>query len=148
MKILNKFKIQIPKKIKYFLYRNGIKLLSISRLKVADIDFKKSVIFCKDDNVFVEDKLIRNNYIKITKYKLIFVEKYKLVELYFNEPIKWIPLNYIVYINNNLSNKIREIYNGIIAMSTLSLENTNYYIYNENEPFMKSIMIKTLNNDI
>lgn len=155
MKILNKFKQMIPEKVKHFIYRNIIKIIAVPRIKAVDLDLSKSIIFCKDYTVFAEDKLMKNNYIKLTKYSLSFVEPDKtlsfiedgkLVNIRFIEGINWIPQDYILYINNNLSNTIKMLYNSFINVKKLSLENSNYSSYNENEFFMNHYMMKILNN--
>ena len=56
------------------------------------------------------------------------------------------PQNYNLYINNNLSNTIRMLYNSFINVNKLSLENSNYSGYNENEFFMNYYIMKILNN--
>lgn len=146
MKILDKFKKMIPEKVKYFVYRNIIRIIAVPRIKVVDLDLSKSIIFCKDYTVFAEDKLIKNNYIEVTKYSLSFIENSKLVNIKFIDGINWMPQNYILYINNNLSNTIRMLYNSFINVNKLSLENSNYSGYNENEFFMNHYMMKILNN--
>ena len=146
MKILDKFKKMIPEKVKYFIYRNIIRIIAVPRIKVVDLDLSKSIIFCKDYTVFAEDKLMKNNYIEVTKYSLSFIENNKSVNIKFSGGINWIPQNYILYINNNLSNTIRMLYNSFINVKKLSLENSNYSSYNENEIFMNHYMMKILNN--
>lgn len=146
MKILDKFKKMIPKKVKYFVYRNIIRIIAVPRIKVTNLDLSKSIIFCKDYTVFAEDKLMKNNYIEVTKYSLSFIENSKLVNIKFTGGINWMPQNYILYINNNLSNTIRMIYNSFINVKKLSLENSNYSSYNENEFFMNYYIMKILNN--
>ena len=146
MKILYKFKKMIPEKVKYFIYRNIIRIIAVPRIKYVDLDLNKSIIFCKDYTVFAEDKLMKNNYIEVTKYSLRFIENSKLVNIKFTDGINWMPQNYILYINNNLSNTIRMIYNSFINVKKLSLENSNYSSYNENELFMNHYMMKILNN--
>lgn len=146
MKILDKFKKMIPEKVKHFIYRNIIRIIAVPRIKVADLDLSKSIIFCKDYTVFAEDKLMKNNYIEVTKYSLSFIENSKLVNIKFIGGINWMPQNYILYINNNLSNTIRMLYNSFININKLSLENSNYSSYNENEIFMNHYMMKILNN--
>ena len=146
MKILYKFKKMIPEKVKHFVYRNIIRIIAVPRIKVANLDLSKSIIFCKDYTVFAEDKLMKNNYIEVTKYSLRFIENNKLVNIKFTGGINWMPQNYILYINNNLSNTIRMIYNSFINVKKLSLENSNYSSYNENEFFMNYYIMKILNN--
>ena len=146
MKILDKFKKMIPEKVKHFVYRNIIRIIAVPRIKVANLDLSKSIIFCKDYTVFAEDKLMKNNYIEVTKYSLSFIENSKLVNIKFTGGINWMPQNYILYINNNLSNTIRIIYNSFINVKKLSLENSNYSSYNENEFFMNYYIMKILNN--
>ena len=146
MKILDKFKKMIPEKVKHFIYRNIIRIIAVPRIKVVDLDLSKSIIFCKDYTVFAEDKLMRNNYIEVTKYSLSFIENNKSVNIKFIGGIDWMPQNYILYINNNLSNTIRMLYNSFINVKKLSLENSNYSSYNENELFMNHYMMKILNN--
>ena len=146
MKILDKFKKMIPEKVKHFVYRNIIRIIAVPRIKVVDLDLSKSIIFCKDYTVFAEDKLMKNNYIEVTKYSLSFIENSKLVNIKFIGGINWMPQNYILYINNNLSNTIRMLYNSFINVNKLSLENSNYSGYNENEFFMNHYMMKILNN--
>ena len=146
MKILYKFKKMIPEKVKHFIYRNIIRIIAVPRIKYVDLDLNKSIIFCKDYTVFAEDKLMKNNYIEVTKYSLSFIENNKLVNIKFTSGINWMPQNYILYINNNLSNTIRMIYNSFINVKKLSLENSNYSSYNENELFMNHYMMKILNN--
>ena len=146
MKILDKFKKMIPEKVKHFVYRNIIRIIAVPRIKVVDLDLSKSIIFCKDYTVFAEDKLIKNNYIEVTKYSLSFIENSKLVNIKFIDGINWMPQNYILYINNNLSNTIRMLYNSFINVNKLSLESSNYSGYNENEFFMNHYMMKILNN--
>ena len=146
MKILYKFKKMIPEKVKHFIYRNIIRIIAVPRIKYADLDLNKSIIFCKDYTVFAEDKLMKNNYIEVTKYSLSFIENNKLVNIKFTGGINWMPQNYILYINNNLSNTIRMIYNSFINVKKLSLENSNYSSYNENEFFMNYYIMKILNN--
>ena len=146
MKILDKFKKMIPEKVKHFIYRNIIRIIAVPRIKVNDLDLSKSIIFCKDYTVFAEDKLMKNNYIEVTKYSLRFIENSKLVNIKFTGGINWMPQNYILYINNNLSNIIRMIYNSFINVKKLSLENSNYSSYNENEFFMNYYIMKILNN--
>lgn len=146
MKILDKFKKMIPEKVKHFVYRNIIRIIAVPRIKVVDLDLSKSIIFCKDYTVFAEDKLMKNNYIEVTKYSLSFIENNKLVNIKFTGGINWMPQNYILYINNNLSNTIRMLYNSFINVNKLSLENSNYSGYNENEFFMNHYMMKILNN--
>ena len=146
MKILYKFKKMIPEKVKHFIYRNIIRIIAIPIIKYVDLDLNKSIIFCKDSTVFAEDKLMKNNYIEVTKYSLRFIENNKLVNIKFTGGINWMPQNYILYINNNLSNTIRMIYNSFINVKKLSLENSNYSSYNENEFFMNYYIMKILNN--
>ena len=146
MKILYKFKKMIPEKVKHFIYRNIIRIIAVPRIKYVDLDLNKSIIFCKDSTVFAEDKLMKNNYIEVTKYSLRFIENSKLVNIKFTGGINWMPQNYILYINNNLSNTIRMIYNSFINVKKLSLENSNYSSYNENEFFMNYYIMKILNN--
>ena len=146
MKILYKFKKMIPEKVKHFVYRNIIRIIAVPRIKVANLDLSKSIIFCKDYTVFAEDKLMKNNYIEVTKYSLRFIENNKLVNIKFTGGINWMPQNYILYINNDLSNTIRIIYNSFITVKKLSLENSNYSSYNENEFFMNYYIMKILNN--
>lgn len=146
MKILYKFKKMIPEKVKHFIYRNIIRIIAVPRIKYVDLDLNKSIIFCKDYTVFAEDKLMKNNYIEVTKYSLSFIENSKLVNIKFTGGINWMPQNYILYINNNLSNTIRMIYNSFINVKKLSLENSNYSSYNENEFFMNYYIMKILNN--
>ena len=146
MKILDKFKKIIPEKVKHFVYRNIIRIIAVPRIKVTNLDLSKSIIFCKDYTVFAEDKLMKNNYIEVTKYSLSFIENSKLVNIKFTGGINWMPQNYILYINNNLSNTIRMIYNSFINVKKLSLENSNYSSYNENEFFMNYYIMKILNN--
>ena len=146
MKILDKFKKMIPEKVKYFVYRNIIRIIAVPRIKVVDLDLNKSIIFCKDYTVFAEDKIMKNNYIEVTKYSLSFIENSKLVNIKFIDGINWMPQNYILYINNNLSNTIRMLYNSFINVNKLSLESSNYSGYNENEFFMNHYMMKILNN--
>ena len=146
MKILDKFKKMIPEKVKHFVYRNIIRIIAVPRIKVANLDLSKSIIFCKDYTVFAEDKLMKNNYIEVTKYSLSFIENSKLVNIKFTGGINWMPQNYTLYINNNLSNTIRMLYNSIINVNKLSLESSNYSGYNENELFMNHYMMKILNN--
>ena len=146
MKILYKFKKMIPEKVKHFIYRNIIRIIAVPRIKYVDLDLNKSIIFCKDYTVFAEDKLMKNNYIEVTKYSLRFIENNKLVNIKFIGDINWMPQNYILYINNNLSNTIRMIYNSFINVKKLSLENSNYSSYNENEFFMNYYIMKILNN--
>ena len=146
MKILYKFKKMIPEKVKHFIYRNIIRIIAVPRIKYVDLDLNKSIIFCKDYTVFAEDKLMKNNYIEVTKYSLRFIENSKLVNIKFTGGINWMPQNYILYINNNLSNTIRMIYNSFINVKKLSLENSNYSSYNENEFFMNYYIMKILNN--
>lgn len=146
MKILDKFKKMIPEKVKHFVYRNIIRIIAVPRIKVVDLDLSKSIIFCKDYTVFAEDKLMKNNYIEVTKYSLSFIENNKSVNIKFSGGINWMPQNYILYINNNLSNTIRMLYNSFINVKKLSLENSNYSSYNENELFMNHYMMKILNN--
>lgn len=146
MKILYKFKKMIPEKVKHFIYRNIIRIIAIPIIKCVDLDLNKSIIFCKDSTVFAEDKLMKNNYIEVTKYSLRFIENNKLVNIKFIGGINWMPQNYILYINNNLSNTIRMIYNSFINVKKLSLENSNYSNYNENEFFMNYYIMKILNN--
>lgn len=146
MKILDKFKKMIPEKVKHFVYRNIIRIIAVPRIKVVDLDLNKSIIFCKDYTVFAEDKLMKNNYIEVTKYSLSFIENSKLVNIKFIDGINWMPQNYILYINNNLSNTIRMLYNSFINVNKLSLESSNYSGYNENEFFMNHYMMKILNN--
>ena len=146
MKILDKFKKMIPEKVKHFVYRNIIRIIAVPRIKVTDLDLSKSIIFCKDYTVFAEDKLMKNNYVEVTKYSLSFIENSKLVNIKFTGGINWMPQNYILYINNNLSNTIRMIYNSFINVKKLSLENSNYSSYNENEFFMNYYIMKILNN--
>ena len=146
MKILDKFKKMIPEKVKHFVYRNIIRIIAVPRIKVTDLDLSKSIIFCKDYTVFAEDKLMKNNYIEVTKYSLSFIENSKLVNIKFTGGINWMPQNYILYINNNLSNTIRMLYNSFINVKKLSLENSNYSSYNENEFFMNYYIMKILNN--
>ena len=146
MKILDKFKKMIPEKVKYFVYRNIIRIIAVPRIRVADLDLSKSIIFCKDYTVFAEDKLMKNNYIEVTKYSLSFIENSKLVNIKFTGGINWMPKDYILYINNDLSNTIRTIYNSFTNVKKLSLENSNYSSYNENEFFMNYYIMKILNN--
>ena len=146
MKILYKFKKMIPEKVKHFIYRNIIRIIAIPIIKYVDLDLNKSIIFCKNSTVFAEDKLMKNNYIEVTKYSLRFIENSKLVNIKFTDGINWMPQNYILYINNNLSNTIRMIYNSFINVKKLSLENPNYSSYNENEFFMNYYIMKILNN--
>ena len=146
MKILDKFKKMIPEKVKHFIYRNIIRIIAVPRIKYVDLDLNKSIIFCKDYTVIAEDKLMKNNYIEVTKYSLSFIENSKLVNIKFTGGINWMPQNYILYINNNLSNTIRMIYNSFINVKKLSLENSNYSSYNENEFFMNYYIMKILNN--
>ena len=146
MKILYKFKKMIPEKVKHFIYRNIIRIIAVPRIKYVDLDLNKSIIFCKDYTVIAEDKLMKNNYIEVTKYSLRFIENSKLVNIKFIGGINWMPQNYILYINNNLSNTIRMIYNSFINVKKLSLENSNYSSYNENEFFMNYYIMKILNN--
>ena len=146
MKILDKFKKMIPEKVKHFVYRNIIRIIAVPRIKVTNLDLSKSIIFCKDYTVFAEDKLMKNNYIEVTKYSLSFIENNKLVNIKFIGDIDWMPQNYILYINNDLSNTIRMIYNSFINVKKLSLENSNYSSYNENEFFMNYYIMKILNN--
>ena len=146
MKILYKFKKMIPEKVKHFIYRNIIRIIAVPRIKYVDLDLNKSIIFCKDYTVFAEDKLMKNNYIEVTKYSLRFIENSKLVNIKFTGGINWMPQNYILYINNDLSNTIRMIYNSFINVKKLSLENSNYSSYNENEFFMNYYIMKILNN--
>ena len=146
MKILYKFKKMIPEKVKHFIYRNIIRIIAIPIIKYVDLDLNKSIIFCKYSTVFAEDKLMKNNYIEVTKYSLRFIENSKLVNIKFTDGINWMPQNYILYINNNLSNTIRMIYNSFINVKKLSLENSNYSNYNENEFFMNYYIMKILNN--
>ena len=146
MKILYKFKKMIPEKVKHFIYRNIIRIIAVPRIKVTNLDLSKSIIFCKDYTVFAEDKLMKNNYIEVTKYSLSFIENNKLVNIKFIGDIDWMPQNYILYINNDLSNTIRMIYNSFINVKKLSLENSNYSSYNENEFFMNYYIMKILNN--
>ena len=136
----------IPEKVKHFIYRNIIRIIAVPRIKYIDLDLNKSIIFCKDYTVFAEDKLMKNNYIEVTKYSLSFIENNKLVNIKFTSGINWMPQNYILYINNNLSNTIRMIYNSFINVKKLSLENSNYSSYNENEFFMNYYIMKILNN--
>ena len=136
----------IPEKVKHFIYRNIIRIIAIPIIKYVDLDLNKSIIFCKDSTVFAEDKLMKNNYIEVTKYSLRFIENNKLVNIKFTGGINWMPQNYILYINNNLSNTIRMIYNSFINVKKLSLENSNYSSYNENEFFMNYYIMKILNN--
>lgn len=136
----------IPEKVKHFIYRNIIRIIAIPIIKCVDLDLNKSIIFCKDSTVFAEDKLMKNNYIEVTKYSLRFIENNKLVNIKFIGGINWMPQNYILYINNNLSNTIRMIYNSFINVKKLSLENSNYSNYNENEFFMNYYIMKILNN--
>ena len=146
MKILDKFKKIIPEKVKHFVYRNIIRIIAVPRIKVVDLDLSKSIIFCKDYTVFAEDKLMKNNYIEVTKYSLSFIENNKSVNIKFIGGIDWMPQDYILYINNNLSNTIKMLYNSFINVKKLSLENSNYSSYNENELFMNHYMMKILNN--
>ena len=146
MKILDRLKKMIPEKVKHFIYRNIIRIIAVPRIKYVDLDLNKSIIFCKDYTVFAEDKLMKNNYIEVTKYSLSFIENSKLVNIKFTGGINWMPQNYILYINNNLSNTIRMIYNSFINVKKLSLENSNYSSYNENEFFMNYYIMKILNN--
>ena len=146
MKILYKFKKMIPEKVKHFIYRNIIRIIAVPRIKYVDLDLNKSIISCKDYTVIAEDKLMKNNYIEVTKYSLRFIENNKLVNIKFIGDINWMPQNYILYINNDLSNTIRMIYNSFINVKKLSLENSNYSGYNENEFFMNHYMMKILNN--
>ena len=136
----------IPEKVKHFIYRNIIRIIAVPRIKYVDLDLNKSIIFCKDYTVFAEDKLMKNNYIEVTKYSLRFIENSKLVNIKFTGGINWMPQNYILYINNDLSNTIRMIYNSFINVKKLSLENSNYSSYNENEFFMNYYIMKILNN--
>ena len=136
----------IPEKVKHFIYRNIIRIIAVPRIKYVDLDLNKSIIFCKDYTVFAEDKLMKNNYIEVTKYSLSFIENNKLVNIKFTGGINWMPQNYILYINNDLSNTIRMIYNSFINVKKLSLENSNYSSYNENEFFMNYYIMKILNN--
>ena len=136
----------IPEKVKHFIYRNIIRIIAVPRIKYVDLDLNKSIIFCKDYTVFAEDKLMKNNYIEVTKYSLSFIENNKLVNIKFTGDINWMPQNYILYINNNLSNTIRMIYNSFTNVKKLSLENSNYSGYNENEFFMNYYIMKILNN--
>ena len=136
----------IPEKVKHFIYRNIIRIIAVPRIKYVDLDLNNSIIFCKDYTVFAEDKLMKNNYIEVTKYSLRFIENNKLGNIKFIRDINWMPQNYILYINNNLSNTIRMIYNSFINVKKLSLENSNYSSYNENELFMNHYMMKILNN--
>ena len=136
----------IPEKVKHFIYRNIIRIIAIPIIKYVDLDLNKSIIFCKDSTVFAEDKLMKNNYIEVTKYSLRFIENNKLVNIKVTGGINWMPQNYILYINNNLSNTIRMIYNSFINVKKLSLENSNYSSYNENEFFMNYYIMKILNN--
>ena len=136
----------IPEKVKHFIYRNIIRIIAVPRIKYVDLDLNKSIIFCKDYTVVAEDKLMKNNYIEVTKYSLKFIENNKLVNIKFIGGINWMPQNYILYINNNLSNTIRMIYNSFINVKKLSLENSNYSSYNENEFFMNYYIMKILNN--
>ena len=136
----------IPEKVKHFIYRNIIRIIAVPRIKVTNLDLSKSIIFCKDYTVFAEDKLMKNNYIEVTKYSLSFIENNKLVNIKFIGDINWMPQNYILYINNDLSNTIRIIYNSFINVKKLSLENSNYSSYNENEFFMNYYIMKILNN--
>ena len=136
----------IPEKVKHFIYRNIIRIIAIPIIKYVDLDLNKSIIFCKDSTVFAEDRLMKNNYIEVTKYSLRFIENNKLVNIKFTGGINWMPQNYILYINNNLSNTIRMIYNSFINVKKLSLENSNYSSYNENEFFMNYYIMKILNN--
>ena len=146
MKILYKFKKMIPEKVKHFIYRNIIRIIAVPRIKYVALDLNKSIIFCKDYTVVAEDKLMKNNYIEVTKYSLRFIENNKLVNIKFIGDINWMPQNYILYINNDLSNTIRMIYNSFINVKKLSLENSNYSSYNENEFFMNYYIMKILNN--
>ena len=146
MKILDRLKKMIPEKVKHFIYRNIIRIIAIPIIKYVDLDLNKSIIFCKDSTVFAEDRLMKNNYIEVTKYSLRFIENNKLVNIKFTGGINWMPQNYILYINNNLSNTIRMIYNSFINVKKLSLENSNYSSYNENEFFMNYYIMKILNN--
>ena len=136
----------IPEKVKHFIYRNIIRIIAVPRIKVTNLDLSKSIIFCKDYTVFAEDKLMKNNYIEVTKYSLSFIENSKLVNIKFTGGINWMPQNYILYINNNLSDTIRMLYNSFINVNKLSLENSNYSSYNENEFFMNYYIMKILNN--
>ena len=136
----------IPEKVKHFIYRNIIRIIAVPRIKYVDLDLNKSIIFCKDYTVIAEDKLMKNNYIEVTKYSLRFIENSKLVNIKFTGGINWMPQNYILYINNDLSNTIRMIYNSFINVKKLSLENSNYSSYNENEFFMNYYIMKILNN--
>ena len=136
----------IPEKVKHFIYRNIIRIIAVPRIKYVDLDLNKSIISCKDYTVIAEDKLMKNNYIEVTKYSLRFIENNKLVNIKFIGDINWMPQNYILYINNDLSNTIRMIYNSFINVKKLSLENSNYSGYNENEFFMNHYMMKILNN--
>ena len=136
----------IPEKVKHFIYRNIIRIIAVPRIKYVDLDLNKSIISCKDYTVIAEDKLMKNNYIEVTKYSLRFIENSKLVNIKFTGGINWMPQNYILYINNNLSNTIRMIYNSFINVKKLSLENSNYSSYNENEFFMNYYIMKILNN--
>ena len=146
MKIKKKKKKMIPEKVKHFIYRNIIRIIAVPRIKYVDLDLNKSIIFCKDYTVIAEDKLMKNNYIEVTKYSLSFIENSKLVNIKFTGGINWMPQNYILYINNDLSNTIRMIYNSFINVKKLSLENSNYSSYNENEFFMNYYIMKILNN--
>ena len=136
----------IPEKVKYFIYRNIIRIIAVPRIKYVDLDLNKSIISCKDYTVIAEDKLMKNNYIEVTKYSLRFIENNKLVNIKFTGGINWMPQNYILYINNDLSNTIRMLYNSFINVKKLSLENSNYSSYNENEFFMNYYIMKILNN--
>ena len=138
----------IPEKVKHFIYRNIIRIIAVPRIKYVDLDLNKSIIFCKDYTVFAEDKLMKNNYIEVTKYSLSFIENNKLVNIKFIGDIDWMPQNYILYINNDLSNTIRMIYNSFINVKKLSLENSNYSSYNENEFFINYYIMKILNNRV
>lgn len=136
----------IPEKVKHFIYRNIIRIIAVPRIKYVDLDLNKSIISCKDYTVVAENELMKNNYIEVTKYSLRFIENNKLVNIKFTGGINWMPQNYILYINNDLSNTIRMIYNSFINVKKLSLENSNYSSYNENEFFMNYYIMKILNN--
>lgn len=147
MKILDKFKKMIPEKVKHFVYRNIIRIIAAPTIEIENIDLTKSIVFCKDRNIFTKYKFLGNNYIEVTKYSLNFREKNIWVNIKFTKGIDWIPKDYILYINNNLSNTIRMLYNSFININKLSLENSNYcFGYNENELFMNHYMMKILNN--
>ena len=57
----------IPEKVKHFIYRNIIRIIAVPRIRVADLDLSKSIIFCKDYTVVAENELMKNNYIEVTK---------------------------------------------------------------------------------